>query len=337
MKILVTGGCGYIGSHAIIDLLENGYEVVSIDNFSNSFSTVLENIQAITGVTIKNYQIDLCDLKASQEVFQKEGPISGVIHFAAKKYVNESVKEPLLYYHNNLESLQNVLHCCDQFKVENFVFSSSCSVYGNAKQLPVEENCPLSIPESPYANTKLIGEQIIQDFVKVSSVKACLLRYFNPAGAHKSGLIGESPKQDGPNIVPRMIGTVLGRHDHFAIAGKDYPTKDGTCIRDYIHVSDIAHAHTLALAWLSKQSQKNLCEVFNLGSGNGVSVLEMVKAFEEANQLKLNYRFEERRAGDVVAIYGDNSKAKELLSWEITHSLEEMMRSAWEWDKKKAE
>ena len=336
MKILVTGGCGYIGSHTIVDLIENGYEIVSIDNLSNSFASVVENIQSITGVSINNYKIDLCDLKATQEVFQKEGVISGVIHFAAKKYVNESVKEPLLYYHNNLESLQNVLACCAEYKIDNFVFSSSCSVYGNAKQLPVDENCPLGIAESPYAYTKLIGEQIIQDFLKVSPLKASLLRYFNPAGAHKSGLIGESPKQDAPNIVPRITGTVLGKYKKFAIAGTDYPTKDGTCVRDYIHVSDIAHAHTLAIKWLSKQTDKPLCEAFNLGSGDGVSVLEMVKAFENANHLKLNYTFEARRAGDVAAIYGDNSKAKEVLGWEAKHSLEEMMRSAWEWDKKNA-
>ena len=335
MKILVTGGCGYIGSHTIVDLIENGYEIVSIDNLSNSFLEVIDSIETITGSSVKNYNIDLCNLAALEAIFLKENNIEGVIHFAAKKYVNESVLEPLAYYHNNLESLHNILYCCDQNKVSNFVFSSSCSVYGNAANLPVDEHCPLATPESPYAYTKVIGEQMIRDFVKVSSVKASLLRYFNPAGAHKSGLIGENPKQQALNIVPRITGTALGKYDHFGIAGNDYPTKDGTCVRDYIHVSDIAHAHTLALQWLSHQESDALCEVFNLGTGNGVSVLEMVKSFERVNDLKLNYSFESRRAGDVVAIYADNTKAKNLLKWEPTHSLDDMMKSAWEWDKKR--
>lgn len=334
MKILITGGCGYIGSHTIVDLIETGYEIVSIDNLSNSFENVLSNIQTITGVKVKNYAIDLCDLNATDKVFKEEGDIAGVIHFAAKKYVNESVQEPLIYYHNNLESLHNILFCCNKYKVANFVFSSSCSVYGNATKLPVDENCPLAVPESPYAYTKVIGEQIIKDFVKVSKVKASLLRYFNPAGAHASGFIGEQPKQEALNIVPRITGTALGNYPNFGIAGSDYPTKDGTCVRDYIHVSDIAHAHTLAISWLNKQPQNNLCEVFNLGTGNGVSVLEMVKAFEKVTNQNLNYTFEARRAGDVVAIYADNSKATSILGWETKHSLEDMMHSAWEWDQK---
>jgi UDP-glucose 4-epimerase len=332
-KILITGGCGYIGSHTILDLIENGFEIVSIDNFSNSFIDVLEGIKASSGITIKNYIIDLCDLQATEAVFQKEQNIKGVIHFAAKKYVNESVIEPLTYYHNNLASLNSILFCCNKYQIENFVFSSSCSVYGNVSQSPVDEDCPLAIPESPYANTKVIGEQIIRDFVKVSQIKVSLLRYFNPAGAHKSGFIGERPNQEALNIVPRITATALGAYQNFGIAGNDYPTKDGTCVRDYIHVSDIAHAHTLALSWLEQQENTSICEVFNLGSGNGVSVLEMVKAFEKVSKQKLNYTFEARRAGDVVSIYANNTKAKTVLNWQPNHSLEDMMLSAWKWDK----
>lgn len=333
-KILVTGAAGYIGSHTLVELIYKGYQLVSIDNLSNSFSSAFDGVESITGVSVSNYEIDLCDLEATKNVFLNEGKIHGVIHFAAKKYVNESVEQPLLYYHNNLESLVNILTCCKEFGVENFVFSSSCSVYGNAASLPVDENCPLAVPECPYAHTKVMGEQIIRDFVKVNPIKASLLRYFNPAGAHSSGFIGELPKQEALNIVPRITGTALGKYEVFQVAGHDYPTKDGTCVRDYIHVSDIAQAHTLALDWLLQQEDTSLCEVFNLGTGEGVSVLEMIKAFENANQLKLNYKLEARRAGDVVAIYADNNKAKNILHWQPLHNLEEMMRSAWEWDKK---
>ncbi|MCB9255711.1 MAG: UDP-glucose 4-epimerase GalE [Chitinophagales bacterium] len=332
-KILVTGAAGYIGSHTLVELIHNGYELVSIDNLSNSYASAFEGVKAITGVQVKNYLIDLCDLAALRKVFKEEEKIDGIIHFAAKKYVNESVKFPLLYYHNNLESLINVLQCCAEFEVPNLVFSSSCSVYGNAEHLPVDENCPLALPESPYAQTKVIGEQIIQDFVQVNRLKVSLLRYFNPAGAHSSGHLGERPKQEALNIVPRITGAAMGKLPVFQVAGHDYPTRDGTCIRDYIHVSDIAQAHTLALEWLIKQEDASLCEVFNLGTGEGHSVLEMINAFEKANQIQLNYSLEARRAGDVVAIYADNTKAKNVLHWQPRHSLEEMMRSAWEWEK----
>lgn len=333
-KILVTGACGYIGSHTLVDLIENGFEVVSIDNLSNSFEDALLGVEKITGKKVKNYKIDLCDLTATKKVFDLEQNISGIIHFAAMKYVNESVEKPLEYYHNNLQSLINILQCCKEFEVESFVFSSSCSVYGNAENLPVDENCPLAKAESPYANTKVIGEQIIQDFVIQNKLKVTLLRYFNPAGAHISGLLGEKPKHEPLNIVPRITGTAMGKYNNFGIAGNDYDTKDGTCVRDYIHVSDIAHAHTLAVKWLSEQKELSLCEIFNLGTGKGVSVLEMIHAFEKVNNLKLNYSFEPRRAGDVVAIYADNTKAKNTLNWQCQHSLEDMMKSAWVWDTK---
>jgi len=332
-KILVTGGCGYIGSHTLVDLIENGFEVVSIDNLSNSYEETLLGIEKITGKKIKNYNIDLCDLAATKKVFETEKNITGIIHFAAFKYVNESVEKPLEYYSNNLQSLINILQCCTKFKVKNFVFSSSCSVYGNADKLPVDENCPLAKPESPYANTKVIGEQIIQDFTQHHQLKASILRYFNPIGAHSSGFIGENPKQEPQNIVPRITGTVLGKFEEFGIAGNDYETIDGTCVRDYIHVSDIAHAHTLAIKWLVSQNKESFSEIFNLGTGDGVSVLQMVKAFENANNLKLNYNFKPRRKGDVVAIYADNTKAKNILNWKCKHSLEDMMKTAWNWNK----
>lgn len=333
-KIIVTGGCGYIGSHTLVSLIENDFEVISIDNLSNSYKTALDGIFKITGKKVQNYNIDLCDKEATFKVFEEHKDAIGVIHFAAKKYVNESVEKPLLYYTNNIDSLANVLDACQQFEINNFVFSSSCSVYGNAEKLPVDENCPLAKPESPYANTKVIGEQIVNDVVNISNIKASLLRYFNPAGAHKSGYIGENPRVQPQNIVPRITGTALGQYEKFSVAGADYPTRDGTCIRDYIHVSDIANAHVQALNWLINQQKLNKAEVFNLGTGNGVSVLEMITAFEKANSLKLNYTLEARRPGDVVAIYADNTKAKKILNWNPIATVEQMMKSAYEWDKK---
>ena len=332
-KILVTGGCGYIGSHTIIDLIENGFEIISIDNFSNSYPDVLVNLKEITGKTIKNYNIDLCNLNALKEVFKENTDIDGIIHFAALKAVGESVENPILYYRNNLDSLFNLLDCCSEFQIKNFVFSSSCSVYGNAKKLPVDEFTPLVVSESPYAETKVMAERIISDYAKVNSFNTALLRYFNPIGAHPSGLIGENQKGAPQNIVPRITGTALGEFSEFKIFGNDYLTKDGTCVRDYIHVSDIAHGHTLAIEWLFEQTTE-VVEVFNMGSGNGVSVLEMVKAFEESTGEKLNYSFEEKRAGDVIAIYANNNKAKSILGWQPKKDLNEMMSSAWNWTKK---
>ena len=330
-KILVTGGAGYIGSHTIVDLLENGFEVISIDNYSNSYPTSFEGIEKITAKKIKNYNIDLCNLEAMKTVFEEHKGITGIIHFAAMKYINESVDKPIMYYRNNIDSLLNLLDCCKEFKIENFVFSSSCSVYGNAEKLPVDENSPLCISESPYAETKVMAERILQDFTNVNSLKVCLLRYFNPIGAHKSGFIGENPKGIPQNVVPRITGTVLGQYKEFKIWGQDYNTKDGTCVRDYIHVSDIANGHTLAINWLQKDEKKG-CEIFNMGSGNGVSVLELIKAFEKGSGKKLNYQFAERRPGDVIAIYADNNKAKTILGWKPKYSTEDMMRSAWLWE-----
>jgi len=330
-KILVTGGAGYIGSHTIADLVENDYEIISIDNFSNSFPETFDNLEQLTGKKIKNYNIDLGDFNAVRNVFLEHKDISGIIHFAALKYINESVDEPIKYYRNNMTSLFNLLDCCKEFSVNNFVFSSSCSVYGNAEKLPVDENTPLCISESPYAETKVMAERVLQDFTKVNSLKVTLLRYFNPIGAHKSGLIGESPKGMPQNVVPRITGTVLGKYKEFSVFGTDYDTKDGTCVRDYIHVSDIAHGHTLALNWLATKG-KQACEIFNMGSGNGVSVLELTNAFEKGSGQKLHYLLTDRRPGDVVAIYANNTKAKTILGWNPKFSVEEMMRSAWQWE-----
>lgn len=332
-KILVTGGCGYIGSHTIVDLIENGYEIVSIDNFSNSFPETINNIFQITGVKITNYNIDLCSLENLKPVFEQHKDLDGIIHFAALKAVGESVEEPLKYYKNNILGLLNLLECCKIFQISNFVFSSSCSVYGNTKKLPVEENTALAVSESPYAETKVMAERIIIDFAKTTPFKVSLLRYFNPIGAHKSGFIGEHSKTEPLNLMPRITGTALGKYDSFKVFGTTYSTRDGSCIRDYIHVSDIAHGHTLALKYLFEQ-EDSLVEVFNMGSGNGVSVLEMIAAFEAGTKEKLNYSIEAKRAGDVVAIYANNDKAKKLLGWQPKQSLENMMITAWNWSKK---
>lgn len=334
-KILVTGGCGYIGSHTIIDLLNSGFEVVSIDNFLRSLPTSKDNIYKVTGKEVINYDIDLCDRAAVGEVFQKEGNISGVIHFAALKSVPESVSQPLLYYRNNLESLINLLDVCEQYKVRQFVFSSSCSVYGNAKELPVTEETPFGEAESPYARSKQISEKIISDLSLVSEGKFVLLRYFNPVGAHESGLIGENPK-DGLvfNVFPRITGTANGRYDHLDIFGDDYDTRDGTCIRDYIHVMDIAHAHTLSLQYLANDATAPQCDIFNLGTGNGVTVMEIVNAFERVSGVKLKYELKPRRAGDVESIYANNEKATKKLGWKITRDLDTMISTAWAWEQR---
>jgi UDP-glucose 4-epimerase len=336
-KILVTGGCGYIGSHTVIDLLNNGFEVVSIDNFMRSSPDSLDNIYKVTGKKVINYDIDLCDKQAVALFFDHESDISGVIHFAALKSVPESVAQPILYYKNNLESLINLLDMCEKKKVAHFVFSSSCSVYGNADQLPVTEETPFKEAESPYARTKQISEKIISDLSRSSSGKFVVLRYFNPVGAHESGLIGENPK-DGAvfNIFPRITGVAAGRYDHLDVFGADYDTRDGTCIRDYIHVMDIAHAHTLALQYVADDRQAPDYDIFNLGTGIGVTVMEVIHAFERVSGLKLRYEMKPRRAGDVEAIYANNEKAIHKLGWHATRDLDTMISTAWTWEQKLA-
>lgn len=333
-KVLVTGGCGYIGAHTIVDLIENGFEVISLDNNSRSTTYLLDHIENIVGKPVKNYKVDLCDYEDTYAVFSENRDIEGVIHFAAYKTVPESVEKPLKYFHNNLESLINVLRCVKEFKIANFVFSSSCSVYGNAKELPVVEETPMGESESPYARTKQMGEDIIRDYTKVNDTNNILLRYFNPVGAHPSIEIGEMPLGKPDNLVPVITQTAIGKIPQMTVFGTDYPTRDGSCVRDYIHVMDIANAHTRALQYLIDGKNTEKCEIFNLGTGNGVTVFEVIKAFEEVSKVKLNYKTGPARPGDVVAIYANNTRAKEKLDWNIKYDLKEMMRTAWEWEQK---
>jgi UDP-glucose 4-epimerase len=332
MKVLVTGGCGYIGAHTIVDLINNGFDVVSVDSNIRSSTQLLDGIEKITGKKIRNYKVDLCNLEDTHAVFHENRDIVGVIHFAALKTVPESVADPLLYFHNNLASLVNVLKCVKEFNIPNLVFSSSCSVYGNATELPVVEATPLGEAQSPYARTKQMGEQMIQDYSRVNDTQSILLRYFNPVGAHPSALIGELPLGRPDNLVPVITQTAIGKIPKLTVFGHDYDTRDGSCIRDYIHVMDIANAHTRALQYLLDQKNTDNCEIFNLGTGNGVTVLEAIKAFEKISGVKLNYELGPRRPGDVIAIYANNTKAKEALGWEPNIGIEDMMRTAWQWE-----
>lgn len=334
-KVLVTGGCGYIGSHTIVDLLNNGFDAISIDNLSNADEGALAGIHQISGKKVKNYRIDLCDAKKTRKVFEQNPGIVGIIHFAALKSVGESVFQPLRYFHNNNESLVNVLACAEEFGVPNFIFSSSCSVYGNATELPVTETTPLQEAECPYARTKQMGEKIIEDFTKVSKgVKAISLRYFNPAGAHESALIGESPRTKASNLVPVITETAIGKRPNMDVFGSDYDTRDGSCVRDYIHVMDLAAAHTACLHFLMAEKNTAPHEIFNVGIGDGVTVLEAIHAFEKVTGQQLNYTIGPRRPGDVVAIYANTHKASQLLGWKPTRGIEEIMRSAWAWQVK---
>lgn len=339
MKILITGGAGYIGSHTIIEILENtNWDVIAIDNFSNSTREAFGRIKKITRKTVKHYNIDLKEKEATRQVFLENPEIQGIIHFAAFKSVPESVANPLLYYNNNINSLLNILSCQKEFSVPYLIFSSSCSVYGNIEKLPVTENTPLKKPESPYAYTKQIGEQLVNDFIKVNPLlKAISLRYFNPVGAHKSGLNGELSLSKPDNLVPYITQTAIGKLEQLTVFGSDYNTKDGTCIRDYIHVSDIATAHVKALQKLFMDINFKNYETINLGTGVGVSVLEAITAFEKVAHKKLNYKIGERRTGDVAAIYANNDKAQKILNWQPQHNIDEMMLTAWKWEQHLAE
>lgn len=330
-KILVTGGTGYIGSHTVVDLLNNGFDVVSIDSNIRSKPITVNRIENITGKRIVNYPIDLCDKEAARKVFT-ENNFSGIIHFAALKSVPESVEKPLLYYRNNLLSLINLLELANEFGVHNFVFSSSCSVYGNTTELPVTENTPFAPPESPYAHTKQIGEEMIRAHSTTSKSKFILLRYFNPVGAHESGMLGEDTTDVITAVVPRITGTAIGKYPEFTVFGNDYDTRDGTCVRDYVHVMDIANAHTKALQYLQSNKITQAVEVFNLGTGIGVTVLEAIESFERVSGKKLHYRIGGRRAGDVVAIYANNEKARNILGWKIERNLDTMLQTAWQWE-----
>lgn len=333
-SILVTGGAGYIGSHTIIELLAHWPgEVISVDHFGNSQPAVFDRVERITGKRIRNHQVDLCDAVAMERMLDAEPDIRGVVHFAAYKSVPESVAEPLKYYHNNIASLVNMLRACKDRNIERFIFSSSCSVYGNQTEMPVTEDGALGHAESPYAYTKQIGERIVADHVQTQpGLRAISLRYFNPAGAHSSGLNGEDPAGSPSSLVPVITRTASGRMKVMNVHGTDYPTRDGSCIRDYVHVSDIADAHVAALDRTISGRMDSAHEIINLGTGNGVSVLEAIAAFERVSGTSLNYHLGPRREGDVAAVWSDTTRSEQLLGWKARRSLDEMMRSAWIWE-----
>ncbi len=333
MKILVTGGTGYIGSHTVVELQQQGFEVVIVDNLSNSQASVVDAIEKITGIRPLLEVFDLVDREKTADFFRRHNDIKGVIHFAAFKAVGESVAKPLLYYRNNLVSLMNILESMADNKVENLVFSSSCTVYGQPDELPVSEKAPIKKAESPYGNTKQISEEVIQDTLKSTDIKAIALRYFNPIGAHETALIGELPLGVPNNLVPFITQTAIGIREQLSVFGDDYNTPDGTAIRDYIHVVDLAQAHVVAVKRMIENRMKHNFEIFNLGTGNGYSVLEVIKSFEKVSGEKLNYKIVGRRAGDVEQVWADPSWSNEELGWKAKKSLDEMNASAWKWEK----
>jgi len=332
--ILVTGGLGFIGSHTVVELQQQGYEVVIIDNLSNSSLDVLTGITKITGKKPLFEKLDLRNKPAVHYFFDKYKDITGIIHFAASKAVGESVKNPLLYYENNIGTLVYLLQEMTARGLSNLIFSSSCTVYGQADVLPITENAPIKKAESPYGNTKQISEEIIKDTTTAyKNFKAIALRYFNPIGAHPSGEIGELPLGTPQNLIPYITQTAIGIREQLAVFGDDYDTPDGTAIRDYIHVVDLAEAHIVALARLLDNKNKNQLEFFNIGTGTGSSVLEVIKAFERVNNLKLNYKIAPKRAGDVTAAYADTTLANNELGWQAKSNLEDALRDAWQWEK----
>jgi len=335
MKILVTGGLGFIGSHTVVSLIEKNYEVVIIDNLSNSDISVLDGIEKITGIRPTFEQIDLREKNAVIDFFKRNSDIDGIIHFAASKAVGESVEKPLLYYENNINTLVYVLQQMIDKKISNFIFSSSCTVYGEPDSLPITEQAPVKPALSPYGNTKQIGEEIIRDTSKAyPQFQAIALRYFNPIGAHPSGLIGELPIGIPQNLVPFVTQTAAGIRKELSVFGNDYPTPDGTAIRDYIHVVDLAQSHVVALERLINGKNKINFEIFNVGTGRGSSVMEIIKAFEKVNNLKLNYKITGRRPGDVVAVWADTSLAEKELGWKSRLTMEDALRDAWNWQQK---
>lgn len=335
MKILVTGGLGFIGSHTAVALLNEGFEVVIIDNLSNSSIGVLEGITKITNQTPEFHKLDLRDKERVANFFEANQDIEGIIHFAASKAVGESVEKPLLYYENNINTLVFILQEMRRKELSNFIFSSSCTVYGQADELPITENAPVKQAESPYGNTKQIGEEIIRDFTKTNDTfKAIALRYFNPIGAHPTAEIGELPIGTPQNLIPYITQTAAGIRAELSVFGDDYPTEDGTCIRDYIHVMDLAEAHVVALQRLINNNNKKNYEVFNLGTGTGNSVLEVIKSFEKVADQKLPYKLVDRRPGDVISAYADTTKANSDLGWTARFNLEDALASAWKWQQK---
>ena len=334
MKILVTGGLGFIGSHTVVELQNQGFEVVIVDDLSNSSEEVLKGIVAITNEMPIFEKLDLREKAKVQDFFKKHQDISGVIHFAASKAVGESVGNPLLYYENNINSLVYLLQELQKLPESNFIFSSSCTVYGQAEKMPITENASIQPAMSPYGNTKQIGEEIITDTAKVTNINAILLRYFNPIGAHPSAEIGELPLGVPQNLVPFITQTGLGLRAELSVFGDDYPTPDGTCVRDYIHVVDLAKAHVIAMKRLLDKKNLEKVEIFNLGTGTGSSVLEVIQSFEKVSGQKLPYKIVPRRAGDVISAYANTDKANNILGWKAESTLDEAMESAWKWEQK---
>ena len=333
-NILVTGGTGFIGSHTAVQLLESGYHVVIADDLSNSREEVIASIEKITGKRPEFSRTDLCDAKQTKELFNRY-EFEAVIHFAAKKLVGESVEKPLDYYHTNLVSLMNVVRECLRTGVRNFVFSSSCSVYGQPEQLPVSESARLMQAESPYGNTKKVSEDILKDISRADDIRVIALRYFNPVGAHSSALIGEYPLNQPTNLMPVITQVAAGKRDKLSVFGNDYNTPDGTCVRDYIHVVDLADAHVAALGYLDRTGNdegRPDFEVFNVGTGRGLSVLEIIRSFEKVNNVRVNYELAGRRPGDVEKVYGDTSLIKSVMGWEAKLGVNEMVKSAWAWE-----
>jgi len=334
MKIVVTGGLGFIGSHTVVELQNEGFDVIAIDNLSNSSLEVLDGIERITGKKPVFENIDLREKAAVQDFFKKNNDIAGVIHFAASKAVGESVENPLLYYENNINALVYVLQEITKLPQANFIFSSSCTVYGQAEKMPIKEDASVQPAMSPYGNTKQIGEEIIYDVAKVTNLNSVLLRYFNPIGAHPSAEIGELPLGVPQNLVPFITQTALGLRTELAVFGNDYPTPDGTCIRDYIHVVDLAQAHVIALQRLLNKGNKENVEIFNLGTGTGSSVLEVITAFEKVSGQKLPYKIVPRRSGDVITAFANTDKANNVLGWKAKLTMEDALESAWKWEQK---
>ncbi len=331
-RILVTGGTGYIGSHTVVELQNNGYEVVIVDNLSNSRADVVDSIEKISGIRPAFEEVDCLDYEGMDAVFTKYPGIKGIIHFAASKAVGESVEKPLKYYRNNLVSLINILELMPKHNVKGIIFSSSCTVYGQPDILPVTEAAPIKKAESPYGNTKQINEEIIRDTVASGSpIHAVMLRYFNPIGAHPSALIGELPNGVPQNLIPYLTQTAIGIREKLSVFGDDYDTPDGSCIRDFIYVVDLAKAHVIAMNRILEDKQKESVEVFNIGTGRGLSVLELINAFEKSTGVKLNYQIVGRRAGDIVKVWADPTLANTELGWKADTPIEDTLRSAWNW------
>lgn len=331
-RILVTGGTGYIGSHTVVELQASGYEVIIVDNLSNSQANVVDNIEKVSGIRPAFEHLDCLDYEGLDALFTKYAGIKGIIHFAASKAVGESVEKPLLYYRNNLVSLVNLLELMPKHGVEGIIFSSSCTVYGQPDVLPVTEEAPIKKAESPYGNTKQINEEIVQDFVKSGApINAILLRYFNPIGAHPSALLGELPNGVPQNLVPFLTQTAMGIREKLSVFGDDYDTPDGSCIRDYINVVDLAKAHVVAMNRIMQQKQAEKVEVFNIGTGRGLSVLELIHAFEASTGVKLNYQIVGRRTGDIEKVWANPDRANNVLGWKAEATIEDTLRSAWNW------